>query len=189
MRENDGGRPVTLHRNDPMPPALADQHRIASRCRPKGVAEAACDRLDRSSGWVEEQDPPAPTAIQKIGRPLIDAAALRTVGRDQHAIGGSCKRVDGVEAAGKDRSRLRRRGIGIDARLASAQRNREGAAGHTRERRDRLIEGADFGRRVALETQKPRTVSEVKVGAVGRQILRRGAFEKVSPPPPASDSA
>src|SRR6202012_4574636 len=96
----------------------------------------------------------------------------------QHAVGGGRKRIDGAKPAGKDRSRLRRRGLGVDTDLASTQRNRKGATGDTRKRRDRLIEGADFGRRAALETQKPWTVSEVEVGSVCRQILGRCAFEQ-----------
>ncbi len=82
--------------NDAMPPALADQHSVAHAHAPKAKLRPLATVFTDPVAGSSSEDPPAPAAIQEIGRPLVDAALLRTVGRDQRAVGRRRKRVDGA---------------------------------------------------------------------------------------------
>ena len=174
---NDRRRAVASDREHAMSPAFADERRAAVRACAESIAQAVGERFDRSGRRIEQQDAPAAAALEKIGRPLVDAAALGAVGRDQHAVRRRRERVDGIEVARKERARLWRRRIGVDPHFPPLQRHSEASGGHAGEGGDRLIEGSDFGRRVSVEAQKPSTVGQHHIDAVGRKILRRSAFE------------
>ena len=174
-----------------MPPALADQHRVARRAGAEGVAAGRwrASSTDPVAGSSSE-DAAAAAALQQVASPIASTPRLA---EPSVAIsmpsGAGASALTALRPVAKTALRLRRRRLGIDAHLASGQRHGEAAAGQQA--------SAEIGRSkvrtsvggVPVEAQKPWTVGEDQIWRRRSRDPPARRIRGPSPPARASGSA
>ena len=166
-------------RQQPVPPAFADQRAVGRGRDAEGIAETARQNLDLPGREIDRQQPSSRSAAHQVVRPARWRLFGRTVGRKQRTGRRGRKRIHRCHVGAGDDDVL----IGIprcrkDAHLASVERCGEPPIRQCTQRRHVAVETPHRLCCVVGEAQDIRAIGDVERATVAREIVRLFEFSR-----------